>query len=348
MSNQATILLVGLLCTCGTNADNASECRTWRDVNINDSMVAWATHHEVSGFHPMNVISSIAGPHRSKQNGIFNNTILVTTGNQAYGALADQWEKHASSLGYKWLFVALDDLTLFQREPFLCTAHIDYLLTGRYFFQEDSKERIYGNVNFNTLTANKLRIVLALLERGYDVVFSDPDNFILQDIFDEGSELHSLVKSGYDYIYSVDRSGNPKLSTLQREDIMNACKTKEEPYGNTGFYFARGGSKVVRNMFQNSIEMTSLYGKYDDQSAFWRVLSQNANRRHCNKEQDHAAVGNAEVLRFCCLDPRKFVAGRENPIANKHDLMTYHANWVWGIQNKITKLKRNGIWDVLK
>lgn len=309
-------------------------------------MVAWATHHEMSGFHPMDVISGIVGPYRSKPSGIFNNTVLVTTGNQAYSSLADQWEKHASSHGYKWLFVALDDATLFQREPFLCTAHIDYLMTGHYVFHEDASERTYGSANFNKLTAAKLRIVLALLEQGHDVVFSDPDNFILQDIFDEDSELHALVQSGYDYIYSVDRAGNPKLSTLQREDIMDACQTKEEPYGNTGFYFARGGRKVVRNIFRRAIEMASFRAEYDDQAAFWRVVSQEKDRRHCNKHLDRGAGGDVEALRFCCLDPRVFVAGRENPRADRHRLMTYHANWVWGIRNKISKLKRNRVWDV--
>lgn len=282
--------------------------------------------------------------------------IVVTAANDAFFGMLQNWEALAAKFGYKWLVVALDRDIYHRLGPAQSVPSFVASGDGASVWPIASHadivvgENRYGTRGFNAISAHKIKSVLGLLRRGLDVVFCDPDNVILLDIFRPDSELMQLIGSQqFDYLYSVDRPGRPTLTVPEREQLLDACATRAEREGNTGFYYASAKSAALAQVFEHTIQMSNTNKGLDDQTSFWMALRAWPSKQHCNKKHNknhtEKAPQSTGALSYCCLDPRKFVTGRD--VSARSDVETFHANWVIGLRAKIEILRkhvRGGAW----
>lgn len=278
----------------------------------------------------------------------FANTVLVTVANVAYSDMLRNWRCHADKLGLDYVIIALDPdiYNAAERDRFL-------LIEGGDFFREPETFR---QGHFNEMSCSKIRVVLDILDgTGLDVVFSDPDNVFRDDPFARGVSLGDKMRLGaFQYIYQQNRQLTPP---------NNSSIGAEVGEGNTGFYFVSGSSKKkgVQSLFWAALQECSRHRDIDDQSNFWqalRTVRRGLARRTYGADsfdcaslcgQGSAACGaeKAEgVFDYCEMDPWNHatgweVAGWKGP----HKIVTYHANYVKGLTNKMNKLRRNGFWD---
>jgi hypothetical protein len=272
----------------------------------------------------------------SKRQSDFSNVVLLTASNNGYSDVLRNWEFLAGRLNLNWAVLAMDDEVYEKLGPARAvpSSSSNYSVSG---------EQAFRSTGFNTLSCNKMRMVLSVLEDcQVDVVFSDADNVFFHDPFQH--DLGNLIKSGaYDYIYQINELLRPPGGPRS-----NDCLTKGElPYeGNTGFYFMSWKSQPMKNIVTETLRLCDLpENEIDDQTLFWYALRQlHVNTKHLWQHCQSSVPGAIThprkedgKLGVCCLDPFYYPNGWGST-ADPEDLISYHANFVTGKENKTALL----------
>jgi len=293
-------------------------------------------------FSPLELecINTAAGVYsmQTPENSQLSNTILVTASNYAYLRILRNWEYFAGKHGYKWLVVAMD-VDLWKVLGPSKSVMINTPENKHYH-----RESHYRSPGFNSISIQKLVIVRDLLRIGYNVIFCDPDNIFLRDIFRADTDLMRMIRSDrIDYVYSVNTLGVDAKT-------LNSCEHTAEYEGNTGFYYVSCKNIHSLVLFDDAIASSVALPLLDDQPIFWNQLRKMKNRQHCHKTRQNNTLSlfhsdvepvktNSSTFTYCCMDPRKVVTGKD--VRNDRNVEAYHANWAIGIQQKIAKLKNN-------
>ena len=275
----------------------------------------------------------------------FANVALVTSANWAYRGMLGNWECWAMRHGLRWNVMALDrkmHLALGDRS-FLPPSVRQSELSGEYTFR---------SLEFNKVSCAKVEGVLSLLKKNISVVFSDPDNLLLQDPFRVGEELGDLIANGQsDYIYTIN-SGRHERNATKRA-CPRGTNGSWAGEGNTGFYFAKATPGIIR-LFKAVLDMCRSNPEIDDQTNFWdafALMIKGADHKtaHCDRNLEstpttvsYPARTAQNTLRWCCLSKQSYATGTTYTDAADFALdrvIAYHANFVTGIKGKLTKMK---------
>ena len=260
-------------------------------------------------------IKEAAGVFRApnRSNSDLSKTILVTASNYAYRHILKNWETLARKWGYRWLVVAMDT-QIFEHVGPLRSVRIN---TASHLHV--NTESHYRTSAFNSISVQKLVFVRDLMELGYDVIFCDPDNIFIKDVFRVDTELMQMIRSNrIDYLYSVET--RPDVSAAVMTSKLDSCELMAEYEGNTGFYYVSSKHAHSRTLFTNAIKQSVVSPGLDDQTIFWNELRKMRNRQHCRKERHRdgtlSLVWNSTSsygtkFTYCCMDPRKIVTGRD-------------------------------------
>lgn len=159
----------------------------------------------------------------------FSNVVLLTASNWAYSDFLQNWEFMAQQQGLKWAVLALDE-QIYQHWG------ADRAVPSDPSFRVQSEQRFgFRSEGFNTLSCNKMRLVLQVMEDcDTDVVFSDSDNVFFQNPFQH--DLGSLIRSQrYHYIYQPNSRPKPwqgitaalNRASFQRKEIRGSTTCRE-------------------------------------------------------------------------------------------------------------------------
>jgi hypothetical protein len=222
-----------------------------------------------------------------KQQFIFNNTVLLTSANMDYLDILQNWQYLARTHNLSFAVLAMDD-TLYEFLGDDASVPSDTVsVSGEMHFRQEG---------FNTLTCNKLRQVLKVLEScQVNVVFSDCDNIFLRDPF-RGTELGKLIQSGqFDYIY---QSNDPVYSNKKRQRSRNSIPEQ----ANTGFYYQSHANAFFKQVIRDTLVACSIADKHekyrDDQTLFWKSLH-NRNKKGGGVQRRGGIIWwNAQRLRY--------------------------------------------------
>jgi hypothetical protein len=280
---------------------------------------------------------------------VWDNVVFITGANTAYFDFLQNWEYLAGRLGLKWVVAAMDNHIYERLGPNRSfVADAQFAVEGFHEFKEKG---------FKTLSCNKLRMVLHVLEEcQLDVVFSDSDVVLFKDPFSH--QFGELIKSGdYDYIYQLNR-GEANSSGTHIEMGEGAKHQDRLREGNTGFHYLSHKSGILKSVIQKVLyyaEQPS--NKLDDQYLFWWRLKKRP-MRVCHPKNrwalnDVAMQMNLTegkfILSVCYLDPYYYPKGSDIPqlLGNmEQDMVLYHANFARGKQQKIEKMvgaRRDGL-----
>ena len=282
----------------------------------------------------------------------FDNVILITSSNWAYRDLLSNWECHASRLGLRWLVVSMDETMHAHLGP-----ERSVLAEGVNITDHASRFR---SRNFNAITCGKLRAVLGVLESGHEVLFSDPDNVLLRDPFQDVGfgGAGAMISSGrYDFLYSVNgrsewlgHRGEKAKATL--DEGVEPDHKRDHVMGNTGFYYA-SPTAGIRAWFADALRLCGEWEGLDDQTILWdkglrairegRAAGPSAFRgtRHCSRDAwddvTNAPERDGTVLDYCHLDPSRYRTGDER-VEGGDPVVAFHANFCSGPAEKREKL----------
>lgn len=269
----------------------------------------------------------------------FQDVVLLVSSNTAYLDFLQNWEYLASQLHLQWAVLAMDeDLHHQLGEERAVPSLSEYSVLGVQHFRKGG---------FNTLTCNKMRMVLSVAEEcDVDVLFTDADNIFYHNPLDH--DLGRLVESRrYDYIYQ------PNSKNVGAEPRNHQClQGHPEREANTGFYYMNRNSHFMKHVINATLyrcEQPS--NRLDDQTLFWQEvwkhhLDDNTAMHHCKlDEYESPSTVNLEASKdvdfsFCCLDPHYYPIGFADPPYN-NDSITFHANYAKGKEGKIQKLLRS-------
>ena len=275
------------------------------------------------------------------------NVVLLVSANYGYRHMLELWTSMADRHQLQYAIVSMDrqlQSRLLRRNDGDTTT---VLLASQRTATGASEFR---SPEFNTITCNKMRVVLDILEHcKMDVVFSDVDNIFLQDPFQ--GELGRLIRSGqYDYIYQHN----------DREGSASCWKGDLEQEGNTGFYYLSHTASIVQDVMRDTLRTCRQPDNtLDDQTLFWNALRATLRNRqpyrHCNATghnvdyslfttdatttttatQDTTTT-TAAVTQLCCLNSTLYPIGLGNVTTETE---TFHANYLVGQQKKMAKLR---------
>ena len=287
----------------------------------------------------------------SSSQSAWDNVLLMTGSNTGYYDMLQNWEYLAAVHGLKWAVAAFDD-DLFQKLgpnrsiPTLAEVAV-------------KEEAAYRQAGFSTLTCNKFRMALQVMEQcELDVVFADSDAVFLKDPF--AHDLGHLILSGdYEYIYQINVS--PKESNTPGTFIAmgEGSRHPERKFmkeGNTGFHFLSHKSSLLKKVILETLNRCSQPdNKIDDQTLFWSSLKKRPLRQchqsrpgspfvYNSKSLDANVTESENIVSMCYLDPYYYPTGKK-PFQEQRqkDMVVFHANYVRGKQAKIAKLK-NDTW----
>lgn len=211
----------------------------------------------------------------------------------------------------------------------------------------------FGGKDFNLIGCRKLEVVLAALELGYDVIFSDVDIPWLRD------PINYLFFDNIDYVHS------------QNVPCGWKWKFNDTMEGNTGLYSVRSNPQTIHT-WQLAYKSCSVSPLYDDQTMFWLILRTNTHPTavalptcpKLGKYGDGAKpyiqlTSNANVKEIvtCPLNNCMFSASHTKDMDSFQRLIsglqkqsevayTVHANWMNGRGKKKGALGRTGLWIV--
>lgn len=269
----------------------------------------------------------------------FDNVVLLVAANHGYRQMLDLWERIVSSqsLSLRYVIVAMDrqlyHRLLSRGRRNMQTTPSVLLATHR----TPTGASDFRSPAFNSITCNKMRVVLDILQHcKTDVVFSDVDNIFLKDPFQ--GELGSLIRSGkFDYIY---QHNDPEGSaSCWRGDMA------EE--GNTGFYYLSHTAHSVHDVIRRTLEQCEQSDNdLDDQTLFWNVMRQHFHRKsysHCDENGERRVFPGDfnshedPPTSMCCLDSERYPIG----VGNVTELtQTYHANFLVGKESKMNRIRQ--------
>ena len=128
----------------------------------------------------------------------FDRVVLLTAANYGYYDILQNWEYLARAQGFQWAVLALDD-RLYKE---IGSTRAVPNTSPEYAVRDGTVE--WGTPGFTTVSCNKLRSVLRIMEDcDVDVVFSDCDNVFFRNPVDH--DLGRMIQMGqYDYIYQVN------------------------------------------------------------------------------------------------------------------------------------------------
>lgn len=272
----------------------------------------------------------------------FRDVILLVSCNYAYYNLLQNWEYLANELDLKWAVLALDEDLYEELGPKRAVPPGDDASV--------SGQQMYRRGNFNKLSCNKLKLVLEIAKNcDVDIVFSDVDNIFYKNPFEH--DLGRLIRSKrYDYIYQSNRE--PTGGTPGTDRCLWGFPRLE---GNTGFYYFSRKSKVLKEIYEATIQSCDdPDNKLDDQALFWREFWKKESDTtttfdHCQYDEYleptkrnnlESAQQSGSSFGVCCMDPYYYPTGDHAKITGPHnkDPVTYHANQAHGYEKKIKKL----------
>ncbi|CAJ1431469.1 unnamed protein product [Effrenium voratum] len=262
----------------------------------------------------------------------FKDIVLLTVANAAYMDFLRNWECHAHRLGLDWVVLALDDEAW---EKAVAGRRGALRASGN----SSSGALEYLNKGFNLMSMNTLAAVFDVMDKGFDVVFTDSDNVFLSDPFAAGVSFGERIRTGrYDYIYQLNWPG-PR-------PYQPGAEIHE---GNTGFYFAslRRKPEPTRTLWQAVLKACSRNPQLDGQPNFWNALRGLRQERKpcfrvCQEQQMCNGTAEAEILDYCEMDPFRHRTGWGK--RDKDGPVSYHANFKVGRASKISALKGMGLW----
>lgn len=273
------------------------------------------------------------------------NTILLTAANFGYLEMYKNWECHAAKLGLKWVVLAA------ERRAYDAIGHELAILSDRTANLTSTATK-FRDTEFNRLVCTKLHDVRRIiLFAQVDVVFSDCDNVFRFDPFANGVSLGDKLRSGfYEYI-------------AQHNEAQHSW-VDEPSEGNTGFYFISGTRKrdQISHLFKSALKECDSKPEIDDQTNFWHVFREMRkgiaySDWASSEEGNISAKGNPfksaafceetitfdeNVLAYCTLD------AYDHPVGNHvslDGLVTFHANFITGHDNKVSRLKDLSLWN---
>eukprot|EP00547_Thalassionema_nitzschioides_P006457 CAMPEP_0194202468 /NCGR_PEP_ID=MMETSP0156-20130528/2477_1 /TAXON_ID=33649 /ORGANISM="Thalassionema nitzschioides, Strain L26-B" /LENGTH=389 /DNA_ID=CAMNT_0038927965 /DNA_START=30 /DNA_END=1199 /DNA_ORIENTATION=- len=277
----------------------------------------------------------------------FQNVVLLTSSNDGYYDILQNWEYLVGQLGLKWSVIAMNE-RVYKASGDRAVRSVAPALS--------SKPSTFGKKAFNQISCNKIQSVLDIMEKcDVDVVFSDPDNVFFSDPFRH--EFGRLIESNqFDYIYQPNVNILKGTSrSIESYFPFSGVFPKE---GNTGFYYMSHKSDAMKQVIMDTMAECAnpnpkSYG--DDQTLFWNslhALRQKASKKwkHCTLAEVDTIIGKGGVdqnntsrdrpTQVCCLDPFYHPTGfdKRHPLFNYKEIVTYHANYCFGKKAKIEKL----------
>ena len=172
----------------------------------------------------------------------------------------------------------------------------------------------WNSDGFKHITKLKSRQVLRLLERGYNVLWTDVDVFWKAD--PRPDLLRFLVKNDHDVLIQSDAVADKEAST----------------WINSGFYYVKQSPKNVR-VFQEIVQDAAMSYGQSEQPSFYRVLCQH------RVDPDNCINDDLSVLTHV-LDRWKYAHGvmvdvlSNTMIDTKNDVVTMHFNYRAGFEEK--------------
>jgi len=300
---------------------------------------------------PTAVISAL-GVYANKNDPAFSDVVLVTAANFAYLDILRNWQCAVKRLGLKYVVIAMDKEI--------------YDLLGPETAVMMSGAQVSG---VRQASCGKIASVHKLLKAGVDVLFSDPDNVLLQDPFRPGAEVGDFIRGGrIDYVYQANLGDSNHfwhaqwVSAYQAVQRLTRCEQQAEEEGNTGFYYARASSKVLKAVFRSTMDRCVAQPTISDQTHFWNALNDKTiESKHCKKREvggpwflgldsklqvtPASLVSGDTTLSYCCMDPRVYVTGRD--VRSSTNIEVFHANFATRKSDAIRKLRdyvRGGAW----
>jgi hypothetical protein len=276
----------------------------------------------------------------------FSNVVLLTAANWGYLNVLQNWEFLSKKLGLQWTVLAMDD------EIFEALGDSRAVATANASQYSVSDSVLYRSKGFNKLSCNKLRSVLHILETcQIDVVFSDCDNVFFRNPFHH--DLGKMMQSRqFDYIYQANENALRPRGHSCLSDATLAVQ------GNTGFYYMSHQNEAIKQVMRDTLQACEQPDNaFDDQELFWNTMhaaheKTNSSMHHCDEEEvDAVTTGKGDSIhhtsnggstnagaRLCCLDTYYYPVGDTTPL-NQNEILTFHANYVFGKKKKIKKLR---------
>jgi hypothetical protein len=275
-------------------------------------------------------------------------TVLVTGCNHGYLNHLFNFDCFAQRLAMKYLIITMDD----RAESYI-HANAPHLTTFPLLGKHDigPAPTTFRTSQFNLITARKMAAVLAILQSGYDVLFSDTDVAIVRDPFPY------LIWKHVDYVHSLNE--HCQIST-----VYDSFWENPNMEGNTGFYFVRSSAKSIR-LWTETLAACAKNPSLDDQSIFWKVL-RNASHPSVHSlglcRDDVSAASTAaskDIFTSCILDTCLFNSGALSRIHPEHfvyetvlehlaelnaSVVTIHANFMVGNRKKQQRMQEHKIW----
>ncbi len=194
----------------------------------------------------------------------------------------------------------------------------------------DQKFGKFGTAQFKNVTNYKFVPLLKLLKKGYNVLFVDADIVFIKNPF-------PFFNKGFDISIQYGQG------EIINEEYLN---TKQNPIGLggdkynylcTGFFYVQSNQRSI-NFFEKALQClldNSDKVEFDDQDAFNEVFQKNRSN-----------------IKLDVLEPYLFPNGgvftRESKFKDmcRKDPVILHANYVFGLQNKIKLFKEIDMWHL--
>eukprot|EP01041_Mallomonas_annulata_P008705 gene8705-17988_t len=283
-------------------------------------------------------VQNAAGVYKTPRNNTeIKNTVLITATNYGYLNHFHNFKCFMDRLHLRFLLIALDEKTFRYSKSIPDIVSIS--LTNNSDVDDQAHE--YRSRIFNIISRRKMEAVYEVLNMGYNVIFLDIDVILLQN------PVKIFSWDNIDYIFSL----NKPCAERERWDFR---KSWEE--GNTGFYFARSNQKVLKvwqEYFKTAAADVTL--EIDDQSLFWTALRACQEPvivplRKCQHQKytpdqfltcrpDTCETGAGAVV-----TPQDYQTILRIARKKRMSIISIHANYMVGNQNKKTRLDNHGLW----
>lgn len=259
------------------------------------------------------------------------NVVILTAASMKFEPFLRNWEMHAEEMGLQWVVLAFD------RELYDSRGGKDSSL----LISSESQIAAAGTFrskSYNKLVCNKIRMVKDILEHcDVDIMFSDADAVLLKDPFEH--DLGKMIQSTRnDYIYQTNdiQTANPREHSCVTGTAANE--------GNTGFHYLRPTKNMIAILDETLQRCDEPENELDDQALMWTVIREAAANKtwhHCPAHAHNMTLEDSPIeegtSQYCCLDPYYYPTGRVKP-EKPDDLVMFHANWCFGLDEKETKL----------
>eukprot|EP00270_Netrium_digitus_P013096 TRINITY_DN4325_c0_g2_i3.p1 TRINITY_DN4325_c0_g2~~TRINITY_DN4325_c0_g2_i3.p1 ORF type:complete len:412 (+),score=100.31 TRINITY_DN4325_c0_g2_i3:176-1411(+) len=242
------------------------------------------------------------------------------------------WMLFMRRLGYeKRVLVAAEDLDAYEFAQKLLPGQVVIYITpemgNKTAATRPDGYAYFGSEEFYDIVLRRPMYIEALLELGYDVIYSDTDLLWLKDPF-------PYFQGDFDIILNVDAKDNFALSINSTALLDNTgkdlctCLLVCHPNPHT--------LEIVKRWIGNMVEEGRRHNGDSDQGRFNDVI-----REAIDKDRLDVRIG--------ILPQQKFANGWEYfdedwPKESREKAVVAHRNFIAGKENKINSLKNYGLW----